>query len=110
LIHLQVTSTEGTTECAQHVALLSRWEHHPCDEYSHSSIVGTFGQFSLIAAVSELRAAFVDLSALDRLLSAPSFGPPPDIVPFRHPTFAPDVSGSFTDGIADAIAAHSAAA
>jgi hypothetical protein len=27
----------------------------------------------------ELRAAFVDLSALDRLLSAPSFGPPPDI-------------------------------
>ena len=62
------------------------------------------------AAVSELRAAFVDLSALDRLLSAPSFGPAPDVVPFRHPTFAPDVSGSFTDGIADAIAAHSAAA
>jgi len=27
----------------------------------------------------EVRAAFVDLSALDRLLSAPSFGPPPDI-------------------------------
>jgi hypothetical protein len=27
----------------------------------------------------ELRAAFVDLSALDRLLSARSFGPPPDI-------------------------------
>jgi hypothetical protein len=62
------------------------------------------------AAVSELRAAFVDLSALDRLLSAPSFGPPPDIVPLRHPTFAPDVGGSFTDGVAGAIAAHSAAA
>jgi hypothetical protein len=62
------------------------------------------------AAVSELRAAFVNLSAVDRLLSAPSFGPPPDIVPLRHPSYAPDVSGSFTDGIADAIVAHSAAA
>ena len=62
------------------------------------------------SALIELRAAFVDLSALDRLLSAPSFGPPPDIVPLRHPTYAPDVSGSFSDGIADAIAAHSAAA
>jgi hypothetical protein len=62
------------------------------------------------AALVELRAAFVDLSTLDRLLSAPSFGPPPDIVPLRHPTYAPDVGGSFTDGIASAIAAHSAAA
>jgi hypothetical protein len=61
-------------------------------------------------ALAELRAAFVDLSALDRLLSAPSFGPAPDIVPLRHPTYAPDISGSFTYGIADAIAAHSAAA
>jgi hypothetical protein len=51
-----------------------------------------------------------DLAALDRLCQAPSFGPPPEIVPFRHPTYAPDVGGSFTDGIADAIAAHSAAA
>src|SRR5258707_9984377 len=54
----------------------------------------------------EVRAAFVDLSALDRLLSAPSFGPPPEVVPFRHPTFAPAISGSFTDDIPAAIAAH----
>jgi hypothetical protein len=62
------------------------------------------------AAVAELRAAFADLSALDRLLSAPSFGPPPEVVPFRHPTFAPAISGTFTDDIPAAIAAHSAAA
>ena len=60
------------------------------------------------AAVVELRAAFTDLSALDRLLGAPSFGPPPEIVPFRHPTFAPNVSGSFVDGVAAAIEAYSA--
>jgi hypothetical protein len=54
--------------------------------------------------------AFVDLSALDRLLSAPSFGPPPDVVPLRHPTYAPDVIGSFTDDIPAAIATHSAVA
>ena len=58
------------------------------------------------AAVVELRAAFTDLAALDRLLSTPSFGPPPEIVPFRHPTFAPNVSGSFVDDIPAAIAAH----
>jgi len=58
------------------------------------------------AAVKELRAAFVDLSALDRLCQAPSFGPPPETVPFRHPTFAPTVSGSFIDGIGEAIAAY----
>jgi hypothetical protein len=58
------------------------------------------------AAVTEFRAAFTDLSALDRLLSAPSFGPPPETVPFRHPTFAPNVSGSFVDDIPAAIAAH----
>jgi hypothetical protein len=60
------------------------------------------------AAVAELRAAFTDLSALDRLLQAPSFGPPPEIVPLRHPTFCPNVSGSFADGVADAIATHAA--
>lgn len=60
------------------------------------------------AAVVELRSAFVDLAALDRLLQAPSFGPPPDVVPLRHPTFAPDVSGSFADDVAAAIEAHSA--
>jgi hypothetical protein len=60
------------------------------------------------AAVTELRAAFTDLSALDRLCEAPSFGPPPEIVPFRHPTFAPNVSGSFVDDIPAAIVAYSA--
>ena len=59
------------------------------------------------AAVTELRAAFTDLSALDRLCGAPSFGPPPEVVPLRHPTFCPNVSGSFVDGIPAAIAAHS---
>ena len=58
------------------------------------------------AAVVELRAAFVDLAALDRLCQAPSFGAPPEVVPLRHPTFAPNISGSFTDGVAAAIAAH----
>ncbi len=58
-------------------------------------------------AIVELRAAFTDLSALDRLLSAPSFGgSPPDVIPLRHPTFAPDVSGTFADDIPAAIAAH----
>ncbi len=61
------------------------------------------------AAIVELRSAFTDLSALDRLLSAPSFGgSPPDVIPLRHPTFAPNVSGSFTDDIPAAIAAHAA--
>ncbi len=61
------------------------------------------------AAVTELRAAFVDLSALDRLCLAPSFGVPPEVVPLRHPTFAPNISGSFVDDIPAAIEAHSAA-
>jgi hypothetical protein len=60
------------------------------------------------AAVVELRAAFTDLSALDQLCRAPSFGPSPEVVPLRHPTFAPNVSGTFTDGVAAAIEAHSA--
>jgi len=59
-------------------------------------------------AVSELRAAFVDLSALDRLCGAPSFGMPPNVIELRHPTYAPNVSGSFTDGVAAAVEAHSA--
>jgi len=61
-------------------------------------------------AIVELRAAFTDLSALDSLLSAPSFGgSPPDVIALRHPTFAPNVSGSFVDDIPAAIAAHAAA-
>jgi hypothetical protein len=57
------------------------------------------------AAVLEMRAAFVQLSALDRLCQAPSFGPPPAVVEMRHPTFLPDLSGSWTDGISAAIEA-----
>jgi hypothetical protein len=60
------------------------------------------------AAVTELRAAFTDLSALDRLLNAPSFGPPPSVIELCHPIFAPNVSGMFTDDIPAAIVAHSA--
>ncbi len=59
------------------------------------------------AAVVELRAAFTDLSALDRLLGAPSFGIPPSVIELRHPEFAPNVSGSFADDVPAAIAAQS---
>jgi hypothetical protein len=54
-----------------------------------------------VAAVSELRAAFVGLSAS---LPRAFVWPPPDVIGLRHPTFAPDISGSFTDGVPDAIA------
>jgi hypothetical protein len=56
------------------------------------------------AAVLELRSAFVSLAALDQLCRGPSFGPPPEVVPLRHPTFLPDLVGSFNDGIGEAIA------
>src|SRR6267378_5329722 len=37
----------------------------------------------------QLRAAFGEMSVLDQHCRAPSFGgPPPEIVPLRHPTFA----------------------
>jgi hypothetical protein len=50
-----------------------------------------------VAALTELRAAFGDLSAIDRLLALKtpfepvvSFGgPQPDVIPLRHPTFCP---------------------
>jgi hypothetical protein len=61
------------------------------------------------AAVQEFQAARVDLCALDQLCRAPSFGLPPEIVPFRHPTFAPNYSGSFTDGVGAAREKHSKA-
>jgi hypothetical protein len=51
------------------------------------------------AAVIELREAFTELAAWDQLLRAPSFGPAPEVVPLRHPEFADDIVGSFTDGI-----------
>src|SRR4051794_37559257 len=48
-----------------------------------------------VAAVTELRAAFGDLSAIDRLLALKtpyspvvSFGgPQPDVIPLRHPVY-----------------------
>jgi hypothetical protein len=58
------------------------------------------------AAVLELRASYTELAALDHLCRAPSFGPSPDPIPLRHPTFAPDVGGTFTDDIPAAIAAR----
>jgi hypothetical protein len=55
-----------------------------------------------IAALTEFRAAFGDLSAIERLLALKtpfhpvvSFGgPQPDVIPFRHPVFAPGGSGT----------------
>jgi hypothetical protein len=78
-----------------------------------------------VAAVTELRAAFGDLSAIERLLSGPgktpvpSFGgSQPDPIPLRHPIYAPGgagtpnntiVSGSFEDDVKAAFAVRSAA-
>jgi hypothetical protein len=57
----------------------------------------------------QLRAAFGEMSILDQHCRTPSFGgPPPEIVPLRHPTFAPNVSGSFTDDVHAARARISA--
>ena len=65
------------------------------------------------AAVVELRAAFGDLGAIERLLEShlgttPSFGPPPDVIPLRHPVYAPNVTGSFADDIRVAHAIRAA--
>jgi hypothetical protein len=61
------------------------------------------------AAIVELRAAFGEMSILDQHCRSSSFGgPPPEIVPLRHPTFAPNVSGSFTDDVHAARARISA--
>jgi len=51
------------------------------------------------AAVVELRSAFVDLSALDRLCQAPSFGVPPNVIELRHPSFARTSAALSSDGI-----------
>lgn len=57
------------------------------------------------AAVKELRDAWCALAALDQLTRSPSFGPQPDVIPLRHPTFAPDISGAFADGVPAAMRA-----
>jgi hypothetical protein len=51
------------------------------------------------AAVAELRAAFIDLAALDSALvgktsdDVRTFGTYPDVIALRHPVYAPDVGG-----------------
>jgi hypothetical protein len=69
------------------------------------------------AAVTELRAAFADLAAIDRLLSnqrvaygtLPTFGQHPDPISFRHPVYAPNVGGTFEDDVRAAYATRYAA-
>jgi hypothetical protein len=52
------------------------------------------------AAIVELRTAFGELSILDQCCRAPSFGgEPPNVIALRHPTFAANVTGSFTDDV-----------
>ena len=68
-----------------------------------------------VAAVAELRAAFGDLGAIERLLepkvgTTPTFGGPrPDPIPLRHPVYAPNIGGSFQDDVMSAYAVRSAA-
>jgi hypothetical protein len=68
-------------------------------------------------AIAELRAAFGDLAAIERLLMndgvgygtvATFGGPRPDPIPLRHPIAAPDVGGSFEDDVRSAYAVRSA--
>lgn len=56
------------------------------------------------AAVLELRAAYGLLGALDRKVDAQGFGIPVDVVSLRHRRYAPDISGSFADDVAAALA------
>jgi len=57
-----------------------------------------------MATLPEMRPELVTLAAT----SAKMPNPPPEIVPLRHPTFAPNVSGSFTDDVHAARARISA--
>jgi hypothetical protein len=60
-------------------------------------------------AVIELRAAFGDLIALDRLYRLATFGgSQPDVIALRHPVAAPDVTGTFEDDVRAAHAVRSA--
>jgi hypothetical protein len=67
------------------------------------------------AAVAELRAAFGDLAAIERLIESKlgqigTFGGPrPDPIPLRHPVYAPNVSGGFEDDVRTALAIRAAA-
>lgn len=71
-----------------------------------------------LAAVVELRAAFGDLAAIERLLMnarvaygtvATFGGPQPDPIPLRHPQYLPNLGGSFEDDVRAAYATRSAA-
>jgi hypothetical protein len=68
------------------------------------------------SAVIELRAAYGDLAAIEKLLNSPrvaygtvpTFGEPPAIVPLRHPTYSNPI-GSFADDLNAAYAIRYAA-
>jgi hypothetical protein len=70
-----------------------------------------------VAAVTELRAAFGDLGAIERLLEnakagypVPTFGGPrPNPIPLRHPKYLPKLGGSFQDDVLSAYAVRAAA-
>jgi len=50
-------------------------------------------------AVIEFRAAFAQLAVDDRRAGRSGFGPPPEIVQFRHAIANPNESGSLADDI-----------
>ena len=58
-----------------------------------------------VAAVIELRAAYVSLAAFDRKADKQGFGNPPEIVSLRHSRYLPNLAGAMTDGIAEALSA-----
>jgi hypothetical protein len=53
-------------------------------------------------AVAEFRQAYAQLAADDRRAGRTGFGPPPNIVEFRHALANPNESGSLQDDIAEA--------
>lgn len=77
----------------------------PAELLVHRATAGTRWQ----AAVTEARSAYGDLAAIEQILNAnvgstASFGTPPDVIPLRHPVYAPDISGSFGDDVRAALA------
>jgi hypothetical protein len=63
-----------------------------------------------VAAVTEFRAALIDLAAHDAVVgsasggSVPGFGALPATVTLRHTTFLPDIGAAMHDGVAERIA------
>lgn len=71
-----------------------------------------------VAAIAELRASYGDLAAIEKLLvtnrvaytaNLQTFGERPDVITLRHPTYAPNVGGSFEDDVLSAFATRSVA-